>query len=301
MYSCTRSTHFVPIVARVPMGKGDGITIYEPNHILKKGALVWPEMVRELIDARGLLWRLVMRDISVRYRQSFLGILWAFLTPLALMFAFLFIQSLKILPISGTAMPYAAFLFLGQMVWLFFSHGVSSSTNALVDAGALLNKINFPREVLVLSSVGLAIFEFALRIPLLLLVFLSVGFVPKPAILLVPFILLPLMLLVLGVGFCLSLFNALFRDVGAIVGIVLTLGMFAAPIVYPSPTRWPFSFLVNHVNPISAFVTAARDLAFLGRLGDPQGYAMASLGSFLIFLVSWRFFHLVEPRIAEKV
>lgn len=293
--------HFDPIVARVTKVKGESITVYEPNHILKKGIRVWPEMVREIIGARGLLWRLVMRDISVRYRQSFLGILWAFLTPLALMFAFLFIQSLNVLPISDTAIPYAAFLFLGQMVWLFFSHGVSSSTNALVDAGALLNKINFPREVLILSSVGLAIFEFVLRIPLLLLVFLSVGFVPNPAIILVPVILIPLIFLVLGMGFFLSLFNALFRDVGAIVGIVLTLGMFTAPIVYPPPTRWPFSFLVNHVNPISAFVTAVRDLAFLGRLGDFQGYAMASLVSFLIFLVSWRFFHLVEPKIAEKV
>lgn len=293
--------HFDPIVARVTKVKGESITVYEPNHILKKGIRVWPEMVREIIGARGLLWRLVMRDISVRYRQSFLGILWAFLTPLALMFAFLFIQSLNVLPISDTAIPYAAFLFLGQMVWLFFSHGVSSSTNALVDAGALLNKINFPREVLILSSVGLAIFEFVLRIPLLFLVFLSVGFVPNPAIILVPIILIPLMFLVLGMGFFLSLFNALFRDVGAIVGIVLTLGMFTAPIVYPPPTRWPFSFLVNHVNPISAFVTAARDLAIFGRLGDFQGYVMASLVSFLIFLVNWRFFHLVEPKIAEKV
>lgn len=293
--------HFDPIVARVTKVKGESITVYEPNHILKKGIRVWPEMVREIIGARGLLWRLVMRDISVRYRQSFLGILWAFLTPLALMFAFLFIQSLNVLPISDTAIPYAAFLFLGQMVWLFFSHGVSSSTNALVDAGALLNKINFPREVLILSSVGLAIFEFVLRIPLLFLVFLSVGFVPNPAIILVPIILIPLMFLVLGMGFFLSLFNALFRDVGAIVGIVLTLGMFTAPIVYPPPTRWPFSFLVNHVNPISAFVTAARDLAFLGRLGDFQGYAMASLVCFLVFLINWRFFHLVEPKIAEKV
>lgn len=283
------------------MGKVDAITVYEPDGMLRKGLRVWPEMVRELVEARGLLWCLLKRDLSVRYRQSFLGMLWAFLTPLALMFVFLFMNSLKLLPLGQTAIPYAAFLFLGQMVWLLFSHGVSASCSALVDAGALLGKINFPREILVLSAVGLTLFEFVLRIPLLLIVCFAVGFVPHPALLMAPILLLPLLLLVLGLGFCLSLLNALFRDVAAMVGIVLTVGMFAAPIVYPPPVSWPFSFLVNQVNPVSAFVTAVRDLALLGRLGDPWGYALSSALSLLLFLVSWRLFHLVEPKIAEKV
>lgn len=283
------------------MGTSHDVTVYEPNHILKKGLLVWTEMFRELLAARELLWRLMVRDISVRYKQSFLGILWAFLTPLVLMFAFLWMKSFNVLPIGNTEMPYASFLFLGQMVWLLFSHAVSSSTNSLVDAGTLLNKINFPREVLVFSSVGLSIFEFILRIPLLLLVFFWTGFVPKLTIVFIPFLLVPLMFLVLGIGFWLSLLNALFRDAGAFVGIVVTLGMFATPVIYPPPTKWPLSFWINFANPVSSFITGARDLACNGFLSDPVGYFVASLFSVLIFLGSWRVFHLVEPKIAEKV
>jgi lipopolysaccharide transport system permease protein len=99
------------------------VTIYEPNHIQKAGILVWGEMVREFIAFSGLIWRLIVRDISARYKQSFLGIFLVFLAPLVMMFVFVWVKGKNILPIDDTAMPYAAFVFLGQMVWLLFSQG----------------------------------------------------------------------------------------------------------------------------------------------------------------------------------
>ena len=92
------------------------ITVYEPNHIMRAGVRIWAEMFRELIAYRELIWRLVVRDISARYKQSVLGILWAFLAPLALMIVFVWIKGKNILPIGETAMPYAAFVFFGQMI-----------------------------------------------------------------------------------------------------------------------------------------------------------------------------------------
>ncbi len=277
------------------------ITVYQPNHILKAGVRIWTEMFRELMDFRGLVWRLVVRDISARYKQSVLGILWAFLAPLALMIVFVWIKGKNILPIGETAMPYAAFVFLGQMIWLLFSHGVTSSANSMVAAGALLTKINFPREVLVLSAVGQTVFEFLIRIPLLLIIFVFVGFVPKITILLVPFVLLPLLLLVVGLGFFVSLLNAMIRDVSSVLGIIMNLGMFVTPVIYPPPTSWPMSFLINCANPVSGFVTAARDLTTVGCLTDPASYVSSVILSILLFLVGWRLFHLVEPKVAERV
>ena len=268
---------------------------------MKAGIRVWPEMFRELADFRGLVWRLVVRDLSARFKQSVLGIFWAFLAPLIMMLLFVWIKGKNILPIGDTAMPYAAFVFLGQMVWLIFAGGVTSSANSMVAAGALLTKINFPREVLVLSAVGQTIFELLIRIPLLLIIFVFVGFTPKLTILLVPFVLLPLLLLVVGLGFFLSFLNAMIRDVGRILGIFMNLGMFATPVIYPPPTSWPMSFLINSVNPVSGFVTAARDLTTMGFLTDPASYVSSVIVSILIFLVGWRLFHLVEPKVAERV
>lgn len=277
------------------------VTVYEPNHIMKAGIRIWAEMFRELADFRGLIWRLVVRDISARYKQSVFGILWAFLAPLVMMVVFVWVKNKNILPIGETIMPYAAFVFLGQIVWLLFSHGVTTCANCLVAAGSMLTKINFPKEVLVLSAVGQTIFEFLIRIPLLLIVFVCVGFTPKLTILLVPFALLPLLLLVVGLGFFVSLFNAIIRDVSSILGIFMNLGMFVTPVIYPPPATWPISFWINYANPVSGFVTAARDLVLVGSLTDPASYVSSVIVSILLFFVGWRLFHLVEPKIAERV
>jgi lipopolysaccharide transport system permease protein len=279
----------------------DKITVYEPNYLLSTGVKVWAEMLRELIASRDLVWRLLVRDISVRYKQSVLGILWAFLAPLALTLIFVWIKGKNIIPIRETAMPYAAFVFLGQMIWLLFSQGVTTCANSLVAAGAMLTKINFPRETLVLSALGQTIFEFLIRIPLLVLIFLWVGFVPKWTIVLVPLVLLPLLFMVVGIGFLLSLFNAVVRDIGSVLGIVLSLGMFATPVIYPPPTTWPLSFWINYVNPISPFVTAVRDLVTGGHMTDPASYLSATLFGIMLFFVGWRIFRVSEPKIAERI
>ena len=279
----------------------NNVTIYESEHIMKAGIRIWGEMFRELIEHRGLVWRLMVRDISARYKQSALGILWAFLAPLVMLIVFVWIKGKNILPIGETAMPYAAFVFLGQTVWLLFSQGLTISSNSLVAAGSLVTKINFPREVLVLSSLGQTIFQLIIRIPLLVIVFLWVGFIPEWTILLVPFAMIPLLLMIIGMGFFLSLLNAVIRDIGSILVIVMGLGMFATPVIYPPPTTWPLSFWINYINPVSGFVTAARDLTSVGYLTSPETYASATLLSILIFLAGWRLFHIVEPKIAERI
>ncbi|MFO7606572.1 MAG: ABC transporter permease [Desulfurivibrionaceae bacterium] len=277
------------------------VTIYEPNHILKAGIRVWGEMIREIITFRGLIWRLVVRDISARYRQSLMGVFWAFLTPLVMMFVFVWVRNKNFLPIGDTNMPYAAFVFLGQVVWLLVAQGLTTTSGSLVAAGAMLTKINFPKEVLIVSAVGQTIFEFLLRIPLLVIVFIWTGFIPEPTILLLPVVLLPLVFLVVGLGFILALFNAVLRDISSILTIVINLGMFATPVIYPPPTSWPLSFLINHVNPVSGFIIAARDLATTGYLTQPWSFLSAVILSLTIFLIGWRLMHLVEPKIAERV
>jgi len=275
--------------------------IYEPNYLLKAGIRVWPEMLNELIEYRGLIWRLMVRDISARYRQSILGIFWSFLNPLFATIIFLVLKNNQILSISETIFPYAAYVFFGQMIWLLFSQGLTAAANSLISSSSLLTKINFPKEVIVISALGQTILEFMVRIPVLILLFMWVGFVPRPTIVLIPVILLPLLLLVFGLGLILALVNAVIRDIGSMLIIVLSVAMFASPVIYPPPTVWPLAFWINYVNPVSGFLIAAQDLAAKGYIADPAGYFSAVLFSIVILLAGWRVFHLVEPKIAERI
>jgi lipopolysaccharide transport system permease protein len=279
----------------------DSIKIYEPNYIMKAGIRVWADMFRELVEFRGLIWRLIIRDLSARYKQSIFGILWAFITPLIMMLIFVWIKNKNILPIGETVIPYAAFVFTGQMVWLLFSQGVTTSANSLVAAGNMLTKINFPREVLIFSAIGQTIFDFLIRIPLLIIIFIWVAFVPDFSTLLSFVILVPLLLLITGLGFFLSLLNSITRDISSALGIIMNLGMFVTPVIYPPPETWPISFLINIVNPVSGFVTAFRDLMVSGHMANPESYMLSLIISLLIFILGWRFFHLAESMIAERV
>ena len=93
----------------------------------------------------------------------------------------------------------------------------------------------------------------------------------------------------------------MFRDIASVLAIALNIGMFITPVVYPPPTSWPLSFLINYVNPISAFVIAARDLATVGYLTEPASYISSTILGIISFLIGWRLMHLVEPKIAERV
>ena len=275
--------------------------MYGAYGTLNSGARVWIEMFHELFHYRGLLWSLMVRDIMTRYKQSIIGLLWPFLSPLVLVAIFVWIRSRNMLPIGETAMPYPAFIFVGQIVWLLFSRGVTTCATSLVGAETLLTKVNFPKEVVIFSALGQTVFEFLIRIPLLIIVFIWVGFVPQITILLVPLILIPLLLMVVGVGFFVSLFNAVIRDIGNVLTIVMSLGIFLTPVVYPPPQSWPLSFFVNHVNPMGVYINATRDLILIGQLTDPASYLSAVLLSILLFGFGWRTFHLVEPKIAERI
>ena len=281
--------------------QNDHIRVYEPNHIMKSGLHIWIAMFEELVEYRGLIWRLIVRDISARYRQSILGVFWSFLTPLFIMGVFVVVKNKQILPIGNTALPYPAYVFLGQMVWLLFSQGLTYSANSLISSGSLLAKINFPKEVLIISAIGQTVFDFIIRIPLLVIIFFWVGFTPKLTILLVPLVLAPMVLLIYGLGLLLALFNAIIRDVGNALTILLSVLMFASPILYPPPTTWPLTFWINYINPVSGFIIAGYDLTAAGSLTNSGAYVYALVFSLFLFFAGWRIFHLIEHKIAERI
>lgn len=282
-------------------GQKSIIRIYEPSCHKNTGIHAWTDMVHELVEYRELIWRLMVRDISARYRQSILGIFWSFLAPLFIMGIFIMIKNKQILPIGDTALPYPAYVFIGQMVWLLFSQGLTSAAVSLISSGSLLAKINFPKEVLIISAIGQTVFDFIIRIPLLIIIFLWVGFTPKLTILIVPLIMIPFLLLIIGLGLLIAIFNAIIRDVGNALTIVLTALMFASPILYPPPTTWPLTFWINYINPVSGFLIAAYDLTAVGFLTNSGAFVYALIFSFFVFCVCWRIFHLVEHKIAERI
>lgn len=281
--------------------KTENITVYCPDRFLKMGFFsVWREMFTGLCRSRELIWRLFLRDFSAKYRQTILGILWAALNPLITIGIFVYLNKSGVFNIASTNIPYPAFALVGLTVWALFSTGLTACSNSIVSAGVLVTKINFPKSSLVISSMGQAVVEFIVRIGLTIVVFLIYRISPSWTAVFLPLIAIPVFLLTLGMGFFLSLLTGVFRDTVSVVTLFSTFLLFLVPVLYPAPDSGLFA-AVNKWNPLSYLIGACRDIVFIGKLTSPAGYCGSSLFSLLIFLFFWRFFHIVEPKIIERV
>ena len=271
--------------------------VYAPTGTRRNGSSGWRIMFAELVESRRLIWLLMLRDISVRYKQSMLGYVWAVIPQLATVGVFAFLHASQILPIGGTRIAYVAYALWGISVWQLFAGCLSSCTTSLVSSGSLVTKVNFPREALVIAAVGPPVFDFVVRLVPVVAVFIWYGVIPSWGIIFVPFVLLSVIFLAVGLGFVLSIANLVIRDTANALGTVLALGMFLTPILYPPPVRWPF-FLVNLLNPLSPIVTASQDLIAEGFLTRPGMFAVSCVFSLVLALVGWRAFRVTIPRVA---
>ncbi|MCL5236816.1 MAG: ABC transporter permease [Nitrospirae bacterium] len=281
--------------------KAEKITVYEPDKFIKIGFFAsWKAMAVSLFMSRELIWRLFLRDFKAKYRQSFLGILWAILNPVITVGIFIFLNRSGILNIGETYIPYPLFALIGISIYSIFSTGLSATSNSIIGAGPMVVKINFPKISLVIAAMGQAIVEFLVRLILIFFLFTIYGVTPCWSSILLPVALLPFILLTLGIGLFLSLLAGVLRDIIHLVSFFTTLLLFLLPVLYPAPQAGILVTL-NRWNPLSHLIAGCRDILISGNLFDAAGFLWATIFSIIVFLVSWRIFFLSEPRIAERV
>jgi len=273
------------------------VQIYRPGRRIGWGLPLWREMFTTLFKHWGLAARLFKRDFIARYRQSVLGYLWAVILPLGTVAVFVFLSRVRILNVGAVAVPYPAYALLGLTIWQLFAGGVVACTGAIVSAGSMVTKVNFPREILVIVAYGHVVFDMLVRLALVAVVFALYRVVPSWQALFLPLALLPLLLLGLGLGLMLSLLNALIRDIGNAVGLATMFLFFVTPVVYEA--QQGVFRTISRYNPLAGIVTGARDLVIHGYMNDPIHFLWAGVFSTAVFLISWRIFHLAEMRVAQ--
>jgi lipopolysaccharide transport system permease protein len=260
-----------------------------------------PLRLSDLWEYREVLYYLVWRDLKVRYRQTLLGVAWAFIQPLFAMVLFTVIFG-KLVKVPSDGLPYAVFALAGLVPWNFFSNALTQSSNSLVVNSALLRKVYFPRLLLPLGRVLGCLPDLGLAFGLLLVMAWWYGLRPTPASLAwVPALIGLALLTALAAGIWLSALNVRFRDIQHLVPFLVQLWMFATPIVYPSsllPPRWRTLYALN---PMVGVVDGFR-WALLGSGTAPSATMAASaLGAVIILATGAFFFRRVEKSFADIV
>lgn len=273
--------------------------VYTPDADRQRGLSVWRDMIADVRDNRELIVRLAHRDLTVGYRQSMLGLVWAVIVPLLTVALFAYLASTRLVPIGETRLPYPLYALWGVVLWQLFASILATATTSLANAGSLVTKIDFPKEAIVFASLGRPLVEFAAKLVLVaaMLLYYDAAFTASM------FWLLPIVLLVvlmaLGAGMLFSLANLVVRDIANLVGIMATFGMFLAPVLYPPAIQAPLAYLVV-LNPFSPLVMASHDLLSGSGVVHAELLLFSGLVSVFCFLFAWRVFRVTIRRIAER-
>jgi lipopolysaccharide transport system permease protein len=277
------------------------VTTYEPDNSLKKGYfLILKEIFSEIKKNRWLIYQLFRRDFLTSYKQSVFGILWAFIVPIVSVATFVVLNVSGLFNVGSINVPYPIYALLGLAFWQLFSAGVVASSSSLVQAGSMIVKINFSKKALVIASMGKTLVSFLIQFVLALVFFAYYGIAPNLAILLVPILIIPLLLVTLGFGFILSVLNGVIRDFGALLPILMTFLLFLTPVMYATPTTGILAQLTTY-NPLYYLVSVPRDLALTGTTAEWSGFLVSCVSSVIVFIFCLVAFHLTETRLAERI
>jgi lipopolysaccharide transport system permease protein len=197
---------------------------------------------------RELFLILAWRDLSVRYKQTIIGILWAILRPFLTMVVFTIIFSrIAKLPSDGSA-PYALMVFAAMLPWSLFSSSLSESSNSLIDNTNLISKVYFPRLIMPAATLITAFVDFLISFVILIGMMVYYQFAPGWHILLLPFFIILALLASLGPGLWITALNVKYRDFRYIIPFVVQFGLYVSPVGFSSkvvPEQWRLLYSLN--------------------------------------------------------
>jgi len=240
---------------------------------------------------RPIIWRMTVREVISRYRGSVLGIAWSFFNPLLLLLVYTFVFTVVFQARWGSvdaAMDdrgsFSIMIFSGMIVHALFSECFNRAPTLITGNPNYVKKVVFPLEIMPWVVMGSAIFHALVSIVVLLIAQLVLmGSVPWTA-LLVPFTLLPLVFLTLGLSWLLASAGVFFRDLAQLTGIISTVMLFLSPVFYPLSGLSPEYQTLLYLNPLTFVIESTRSVLVLGEM--PPVLALAGYYGVSI-VVAW--------------
>jgi len=258
-----------------------------------------PLSLSSVWEYRDLLYFLVWRDIKVRYKQTFLGILWAVLQPALMTLAF-FVFFGRLAGVPSEGIPYPVFAFSGILPWQLFAFALAESSNSLVSNERLVTKVYFPRVIIPLASVLAGLVDFLVGFLVLLAMMLFWGIAPSVAAWTLPFFIFLVLAAALGVGFWFAALNVQYRDVRYTLPFIIQFWLFLSPVVYPTslvPEPWR---ILYGVNPMVGAIEGLR-WALLGQRGLGLELVSSILTTAFLFLGGLCYFRRIERSFADVI
>jgi lipopolysaccharide transport system permease protein len=272
----------------------DKVTVIRP-------APKWPQIeVRELWRYRELVARLVWRDVSVRYKQTSIGVSWAILQPFLTMVVFTIVFG-KFANFPSKGLPYPIFSYSALLPWVYFASSVGIASSSLVSNKSLVTKVYFPRVLLPLAGVTVPLIDFVLAFVVLFGMMAWFDVWPSAAIVLAPFFLLIAMLTALGVALFLSAVNVRYRDVPYAIPFLISTWMYFSGVVYALNGLAEWQQWILALNPMTAVISGFQ-WGVVSTAAPNLGRTLVSIAAMgVIVIVGLSYFRRSEPKFADTI
>lgn len=256
----------------------------------------------DLWQYRELFRILAWRDVSVRYKQTAIGALWAVIRPLLMMLVFtLIFGRIAKLPSDGSA-PYALMVFAGMLPWTFFATSLAEAVNSLIVDTNLISKVYFPRLIVPTATIVVAFVDFLISFCILIALMVWYQFLPNWQILLLPAFMLAAFLTTMGPALWICALNVRYRDFRYVIPFIVQFGLYVSPVGFSSsvvPEQWR---LLYYLNPMAGVIDGFR-WCILGGQSQPYlpGMAVgAGVTAFFLWL-GLRQFRKMEKSFADLI
>lgn len=274
--------------------------VYTPESQMRTPFRLFRSMIIDFKNSRHLAWRLFVRDLSAKYRQSLLGIFWEFLPPIIVGLIFIVLQSRKVVNLGETDIPYPVYALMGTTLWQLFSESLNAPLKSVTMGKSMLAKINFPREALIVSAFYQVLFKLLIKSLVIVGIFLVFRVQVTSGLLLAPLAILMLILLGMSIGLLLTPIGTLYKDISSGLMVFTQFWFFVTPVVYPPPQTFPYS-LIATLNPVSPILMGARDLLTKGTITNIGPFLVVSCLTIMVLFTAWIAYHVALPIIIERM
>lgn len=254
----------------------------------------------ELWQYRELFYFFTWRDIKVKYKQTFLGFAWAILQPFTMMVIFSVFFG-KALNVPSDGIPYPLFAFSGLMLWNVFSTGLSGAGNSMVSNANIIKKIYFPRLIIPMSAILVAVFDFfmAFIVYIGLVIYFDYTLSLK-LIYLLPASLILTIIASFGPGALIAAMNVKYRDFRYLLPFIIQVGLFVSPVIYPISMLGDRPLLTKllAVNPMYAPISLIRN-ALVDKPLDLNLIGISILSGLVFLVIGIYYFRKTEGYFAD--
>jgi lipopolysaccharide transport system permease protein len=274
----------------------------EPRELILEAGRAEKHYWRDIWDYRELFAILAWRDVSVRYKQTAIGVAWALVQPFLTMIVFTIIFSrVAKLPSEGSA-PYAIMVYAGMLPWFLFSSILSGASASLVTNANLIGKVYFPRIIVPSAAAAVALVDFCINFVLLGVLMLWFRFVPSWHMVFLPVFIVLAILASLGPALLMTAMNVKYRDFRYILPFVVQFGIYISPVGFSSsvvPAKWRFWYSLN---PVVGVIDGFRWCVLGGQSALYWPGFLLSLGIMALFLwIGIAYFRRTEKTFADLI